>query len=172
MIHTRIFILAFVLTTMLVSSCVKKSEIASAPTPTAVPTATATPLPTATPAPTPAPQGPSFRLIRSNREVMKPEQVYKYGNNLAGKKVAGWIGYFFKALPSEEPGLSRIAIDMDDRSQAMPDVILENVPNSIAESLQPRQVLNFSGTLLGYVDIPDCRFQLSLGDVQIYGFNE
>ncbi|MBN2329166.1 MAG: hypothetical protein JXR73_18650 [Candidatus Omnitrophica bacterium] len=176
MMITRIFPWIVLFTMILANGCVKNSEISETatptPTPTAVPTSTPTPLPTVTPAPTPAPQGPAFRLIRLNREVMKPEQVEKYGRNLAGKKVAGWIGYFYKALPSEEAGLSRVVLDMDEAPNGMPDVILENIPNSIAESLQPRQCLNFSGALLGYVDIPDCRFQLSLGDVQIYGYSE
>lgn len=101
---------------------------------------------------------------------MQPEQIYQYGRDLAGKEVGGWIGYFHAAIESEQSGTSRVVIDMDKNAGGLPDVILENIPTEIAQRIQDRQEINFSGTIQGYVDIPESYFLLSLSDVKIYGF--
>lgn len=141
------------------------------PTPTAAPTLIAAVEPLSMPQPTPAPVGPDFKAIRKNREVMNPEQIDKYGKNMAGKKIEGWIGYVEKVVASaEENGKSRLVIDMDRETGGVPDVILEGIPTELAQRFQPRQELNFSGTIQGYVDTPDIQFLLSLSEVRIFGY--
>ncbi len=147
-----------------------KEPVVMAPTPTAIPIATPIPEIAATPAPTPSPEGPDFNLIRMNREIMNDEQTAKYGNNMKGKHIGGWVGYFHKASASAEEGKMRVVIDMDENAGGIPDVILENIPSEIAQQFQPRQGLNFSGSIQGYVDIPDSRYSLSIADVKIYGY--
>lgn len=152
------------------TGCEKPQSETASPTPTATLAAVSTPLPTAIPAPTPVPEGPGFHPIRLNREIMTPEQTHKYGQDMAGKQVVGWIGYFHSILESDESGKSRVVIDMDQNEGGIPDVVLEGISSEIAAQLKPRQELNFSGSILGYVSIPDSLYTLSLGEVSIYGF--
>jgi len=127
------------------------------------------PTPTVVPAPTPVAVGVEFRKLRLNQEMMTSDQTQKYGRNLSGKKIEGWIGYFVRSIDAEN-GLSRIVIDMDKNAGGLPDVVLEGIPQDVAKQFTDRQGLNFSGTIQGYVSIPGCKYNLSMTDVKIYSY--
>lgn len=170
-LHYSIF--GIFLPLLLLAACTKQTtpqDLAAAPASASTPAASLA-KPTLPPEPTPTPFGPNYGGIRSNREIMNPEQIAKYGPNLSGKKIGGWVGYVAQVLESDETGKCRLVIDVDNEEAGqLPDIILEGIPAEIAKGFQPRQGLNFSGTIQGFVDIPDCRFLLSLSGVQIFGY--
>ncbi len=129
------------------------------------------PKPTVVPAPTPVAVGVEYRKLRLNQQMMTYDQTQKYGKNLSGKKVEGWIGYFVKSI-ADENGLCRIVIDMDKNAGGLSDVVLEKIPQDVADQLTDRQGINFSGTIQGYVSIPGCKYNLSMTDVKIYNYFE
>lgn len=132
-----------------------------------------TPLPSPTPMqPTPAPLGPDFMTIRSNREVMDATAVVKYGRNLSGKTVGGWIGRI-AAIKSTESGHHRVIVDMDIPEKEFPlnDIVLDNIPSSIAEKLSVDSTINFSGTIQGFIDVEPEKNLLLLDQVSIYPFD-
>ncbi len=139
--------------------------------PTQIPQVVQLPTPTVVPGPTPIAVGVEFRKLRLNQQMMTSEQTQKYGKNLSGKKVEGWIGYFVKSI-DEENGLCRLVIDMDENAGGLPDVVLEKIPQEVAAQLTDRQGLNFSGTIQGYVSIPGCKYTMSMSDVKIYSYFE
>ena len=139
---------------------------------------TPSPLPSPTPVPTPALAGPDFPGIRANRDLMlrEPEKLAKYGKNLSGKTIGGWVGRIYQIQNDPGTGFSRLLVEMDleqqDPRYILPDTVLQSIPSSVAEQLQTGQIINFSGVIEGFIHLEPYKNILSIRDVEIFGYLE
>ena len=153
------------------TACGKPAPRKAAAPPPQVRETVQAPKPTVVPGPTPVAVGAPFKKIRLNQQMMTYDQTQQYGKNLSGTKIEGWIGYYVKSIAGES-GVCRLVIDMDKDAGTLTDVVLENIPQEVADQLSDRQEINFSGTIQGYVSIPGSKYNLALSDVKIYQYLE
>lgn len=133
------------------------------------------PTPVPTPVPTPGLSGPDFPGIRANKEIIRePEKLAKYGHNLSGKNIGGWVGRIIHILPDPASDQARLVVEMDleqkDPRYFLPDVVLQNIPAGVAAQLRTDQVINFSGVLGGFIDFDKYKYILAVNEARIFGF--
>ncbi|MFB3786065.1 MAG: hypothetical protein ACE15F_06810 [bacterium] len=136
---------------------------------------TPSPTPAPTPVPTPGLSGPDFPGIRANKEIIhEPDKLAKYGHNLSGKAIGGWVGRIVQILPIPASDQARLVVEMDleqkDPRYFLPDVVLQNIPAGVAAQLRTDEVINFSGVLGGFMDFDNYKFILAVNEARIFGF--
>ncbi len=152
-----------------------KTEIAT-PLPLAEPVNTPkkekmTPTPTLVPSPipTPTPNPPTFLTITSNMGLMSPEEIERYGKQLAGRQIDHWTGWVYDhyKLPSGEIA---VAVLMMTPDKERPDVSLYDLPEAILNKLEKKQPIRFSGTIKGIGVIGVFEHIINIGQTTIHGY--